>query len=59
MSPTPTLLLTGEADHRTPIAESEQYYQALKLQQVDAGYGAGSGSISWYCWTPISPDCQG
>jgi dipeptidyl aminopeptidase/acylaminoacyl peptidase len=32
---TPTLLLTGEADHRTPIAESEQYYQALKLQQVD------------------------
>ncbi|MEM7361348.1 MAG: S9 family peptidase, partial [Pseudomonadota bacterium] len=33
---TPTLLLTGEADHRTPIAESEQYYQALKLQQVDA-----------------------
>ncbi len=33
---TPTLLLTGEEDHRTPIAESEQYYQALKLQQVDA-----------------------
>jgi dipeptidyl aminopeptidase/acylaminoacyl peptidase len=32
---TPTLLLTGEADHRTPIAESEQYYQALKLRQVD------------------------
>jgi len=32
---TPTLLLTGEQDHRTPIAESEQYYQALKLQQVD------------------------
>lgn len=32
---TPTLLLTGEADHRTPMAESEQYYQALKLRQVD------------------------
>lgn len=32
---TPTLLLTGEADHRTPIAESEQYYQALKLREVD------------------------
>ena len=32
---TPTLLLTGEQDHRTPITESEQYYQALKLQKVD------------------------
>jgi len=26
---TPTMLLTGEDDLRTPIAESEQYYQAL------------------------------
>ncbi len=33
---TPTMLLTGEADHRTPISESEQFYQALKLRQVDA-----------------------
>ncbi len=33
---TPTMLLTGEADHRTPISESEQFYQALKLMQVDA-----------------------
>jgi len=32
---TPTLLLTGEADYRTPIAESEQFYQALKLRGVD------------------------
>ena len=32
---TPTMLLTGEADYRTPIAESEQYYQALKLRKVD------------------------
>ena len=32
---TPTMLLTGEQDHRTPIPESEQYYQALKLRQVD------------------------
>lgn len=32
---TPTMLLTGEADHRTPISESEQYYQALKLEGVD------------------------
>jgi dipeptidyl aminopeptidase/acylaminoacyl peptidase len=32
---TPTMLLTGEADYRTPISETEQYYQALKLQGVD------------------------
>ncbi|KAF7764720.1 hypothetical protein PCIT_b0772 [Pseudoalteromonas citrea] len=32
---TPTMLLTGDADYRTPISETEQYYQALKLQGVD------------------------
>ncbi len=32
---TPTLLLTGEADHRTPISETEQYYQALQLRGID------------------------
>ena len=33
---TPTMILTGEQDFRTPMAESEQYYAALKLQQVEA-----------------------
>jgi dipeptidyl aminopeptidase/acylaminoacyl peptidase len=33
---TPTMLLTGENDHRTPISESEQFYQALKLRGVDS-----------------------
>ena len=33
---TPTLVLTGEADYRTPISESEQYYKALKLLGVEA-----------------------
>ncbi|MCW8090853.1 S9 family peptidase [Alteromonas sp. ASW11-130] len=33
---TPTLMLTGEADYRTPISESEQFYQALRLKGVDA-----------------------
>lgn len=33
---TPTMLLTGEQDFRTPISESEQYYTALKLQGVEA-----------------------
>jgi acylaminoacyl-peptidase len=32
---TPTALLTGEQDHRTPITESEQFYQALKLRKVE------------------------
>ncbi|MDX1508682.1 MAG: S9 family peptidase [Woeseiaceae bacterium] len=31
---TPTALLTGEADYRTPIGESEQYYQALMLRKI-------------------------
>jgi len=32
---TPTMLLTGEQDYRTPISESEQFYQALKLRKID------------------------
>ncbi len=32
---TPTLLITGEADRRTPMSETEQFYQALKLKRVD------------------------
>lgn len=32
---TPTVLITGESDRRTPISESEQFYQALKLRRVD------------------------
>lgn len=33
---TPTMLLTGEQDHRTPIPESEQFYTALKLNKVES-----------------------
>lgn len=32
---TPVMLMTGEEDRRTPISESEQFYQALKLRNVD------------------------
>lgn len=32
---TPTMLFTGESDHRTPISETEQYYQALQLRGID------------------------
>ena len=33
---TPTMLLTGEEDYRTPIAESEQFYAGLKLNEVES-----------------------
>jgi dipeptidyl aminopeptidase/acylaminoacyl peptidase len=33
---TPTMLISGEEDYRTPISETEQLYQALKLKGVDA-----------------------
>ena len=32
---TPTMVMVGESDHRTPPSEAEQFYQALKLQKVD------------------------
>jgi len=32
---TPTMLLSGEADRRTPISEAEQFYQALQLRGVE------------------------
>jgi dipeptidyl aminopeptidase/acylaminoacyl peptidase len=33
---TPTMVITGEADRRTPIAESEELYFALKAEKVPA-----------------------
>ena len=49
---TPTLLIDGEADYRTPIAQTEAYYQALKIRGIDtamvrlpeAGHGMGRPS---------------
>jgi acylaminoacyl-peptidase len=32
---TPTLIMTGEEDFRTPMSESEQYYKALKMRGVE------------------------
>jgi len=47
---TPTMLLTGEVDYRTPMSESEQFYQALKLRKIDTALvrikGAGHGIAS-------------
>ena len=33
---TPTMLITGVDDKRTPMSETEQFYQALKIQKVDS-----------------------
>ena len=49
---TPTLLIDGEADYRTPIEQSEAYYGALKIRGIDtmmvrlpeAGHGMGRPS---------------
>ncbi len=47
---TPTMLLTGEEDFRTPIAESEQFYAALKIEGVETAMvripGASHGIAS-------------
>jgi acylaminoacyl-peptidase len=32
---TPTMLMTGEEDYRTPISEAEQFYAALKVRKVE------------------------
>jgi dipeptidyl aminopeptidase/acylaminoacyl peptidase len=32
---TPTMLMTGEVDYRTPSSEAEQFYEALKLRKID------------------------
>ena len=31
---TPTLVVVGDEDYRTPVSESEQYYSALQLRGV-------------------------
>jgi dipeptidyl aminopeptidase/acylaminoacyl peptidase len=47
---TPTLVLVGDQDFRTPVSDSEQYYQALQLQGVDTGLvkvpGASHGGLT-------------
>jgi len=33
---TPSLVMTGEEDYRTPISEAEQFYTALKMRHIDS-----------------------
>ena len=39
---TPTMVLTGELDYRTPFSDSEQYYQALQLRRRADRAGQGA-----------------
>jgi len=41
---TPTMIMTGEEDFRTPMSETEQYYKALKLQKVETAMVRVPGS---------------
>jgi dipeptidyl aminopeptidase/acylaminoacyl peptidase len=47
---TPTLVVVGSEDYRTPVSESEQYYAALQLRRVPTALvkipGAGHGTIA-------------
>jgi len=47
---TPTLVVVGEEDHRTPPSEAEQYYQALQLRGVPTALvrvpGASHGGLA-------------
>jgi dipeptidyl aminopeptidase/acylaminoacyl peptidase len=52
---TPTLLMTGELDLRTPMPQSEEYYSALKMRGVPSEllrfegeyHGTGSRPSNW------------
>ena len=47
---TPTLVVVGSEDYRTPVSEAEQYYTALQLRGVPTALvkvpGASHGSIA-------------
>lgn len=47
---TPTLMMVGAQDYRTPVGETEQYYAALKMQGVETTMvrieGAGHGIVN-------------
>jgi dipeptidyl aminopeptidase/acylaminoacyl peptidase len=47
---TPTLVVVGDHDFRTPVSDSEQYYQALQLKGVPTALikvpGASHGGLT-------------
>ncbi len=58
---TPTLLITGENDYRTPISQTEQMFGALKLRGVETtmirlpGAGHGMGRPSQWLQSILAP----
>ena len=44
---TPTMLMTGEEDWRTPIWEAEQYFNALQIEGVDTALVRVPGASHW------------
>lgn len=58
---TPTLLITGESDYRTPISQTEQMFGALKLRGVETtmirlpGAGHGMGRPSQWLQSVLAP----
>ena len=58
---TPTLLITGENDYRTPISQTEQMFGALKLNGVETsmirlpGAGHGMGRPSQWLQSILAP----
>jgi dipeptidyl aminopeptidase/acylaminoacyl peptidase len=47
---TPTLVVVGDQDYRTPVSDSEQYYEALKLRGIPTALvkvpGASHGGLA-------------
>ena len=44
---TPTLLMTGELDLRTPMAQTEEYYAALKVLGVTPREDEATAALVW------------
>ena len=49
---TPTLVMVGTADMRTPLSEAKQLYHALKLQKVETALVEIPGGISLHRQSP-------
>ncbi|MBD9480529.1 S9 family peptidase [Pseudoxanthomonas sp. PXM02] len=58
---TPTMLITGEQDYRTPMSQTEQMFGALKLRGVEVemvrlpGAGHGMGRPSQWLQSVLAP----
>ena len=49
---TPTMLMVGEEDYRTPAWEAEQFYTALKLRDIDTALIRVPGSPHYIAGRP-------